>query len=546
MRRSIVVSSIILPIFILVGAPSAARALSVSCTHVRGNAWWVETDVSANEGISGVQAHNGDGAWEDLAPTAWGSWAKSFFVTNNTIIEFRVKGASNTTVLCGRYLWPSIQPVASVEPTPPPPPPPPPPPADDPDPVLDPTPPAPANSAVPSRYSPKSLHSPISQSVANSVREIVSHDRTRQNDVFMKVGDSISSSPDFLNCFVEDSVVDLGNQQNVAAPLQYFRAAHAAGTSSFARRSLAVRSGMNTPWVLTGSPSPLRLEYNAINPRFAVVMFGTNDLSYAGDPRAIRSMYWRWYAQNLADLVDELSDEGIVPIMSTIPMRTNRANFIGTMNAVIRATAQARQIPLMEYYSALAKFPNYAIRSDGLHPTIYRDRRDIAHPCVLNDTALNYGMNVRNWLTLQALERVRQVALNPNAAPPDAASPPLAGAGTAASPLQIDTLPFSDQDNRTKHYSLHFANSTHLRVLAVARRGYDACRNAGYDCTGIRDLKIDLTSRGSSGETTLASHPTMIETQVNAGDYRVTVTPQNAQEYLVVVLECDSDDARCN
>ena len=76
-------------------------------SSVRGNEWWVETDVTVTEGVLvGVDARVNGGTWIPLEKTSWGSWAKSFHVATGSSVEFRARSANAETDQSGTYAWP--------------------------------------------------------------------------------------------------------------------------------------------------------------------------------------------------------------------------------------------------------------------------------------------------------------------------------------------------------------------------------------------------------------------------------------------------------
>src|SRR5690606_26932335 len=64
-------------------------------------------------------------------------------------------------------------------------------------------------------------------------------------------------------------------------------------------------------------------------------------------------------------------------------------------------------------------------------------------PCAFNFAGTASGYNRRNLVTLEALERGRQVVVD-GGPPPDASAPVLYGAGTLDEPIAIPGLPFAD------------------------------------------------------------------------------------------------------
>ena len=75
--------------------------------NVRGNSWWVETDVDGSHEIEEVDARVNDGEWIALDEMTWGSWAGSFFVEPDSVVEFRaVSAETGATVISDGYTWP--------------------------------------------------------------------------------------------------------------------------------------------------------------------------------------------------------------------------------------------------------------------------------------------------------------------------------------------------------------------------------------------------------------------------------------------------------
>lgn len=75
-------------------------------SNVRGNEWWVEADVGANEPLAGVDARVNGGAWRPLSQTAWGSWADSFFVPEGSTVELRARSVDGDVDVSAPYPWP--------------------------------------------------------------------------------------------------------------------------------------------------------------------------------------------------------------------------------------------------------------------------------------------------------------------------------------------------------------------------------------------------------------------------------------------------------
>lgn len=285
----------------------------------------------------------------------------------------------------------------------------------------------------PIRYPAGARHSPLAKNVIERLTGILAASPGR-HDIFAKVGDSNTVNTGFLRCLAG---ADLKLASHAALePTRAFFAATLADSirTSFDRTTLAAKVGWTAGAVVTGDPTPLEQEIAVIHPAFAVVMLGTNDTTAQGiDP----------FSRNLLRVVDEAVGFGVIPLLTTIPERADTAEakaLVPEMNAVVRAIAQARQVPLMDLEGALRDLPGYGLISDGIHLDSYVSGG--VHACWFDEAGLSEGMNRRNLLTLEALDRARRFLLESEAPEPRPAD--LVGAGTWEQPFGIDALPFVD------------------------------------------------------------------------------------------------------
>ena len=87
--------------------PPTNSSFSASFTPSKnGNDWWVETYVTANEPLAGVDARVNGGAWIGLTHESWGSWAKSINAPAGSTVEFRARDAAGDAVVSQAYIWP--------------------------------------------------------------------------------------------------------------------------------------------------------------------------------------------------------------------------------------------------------------------------------------------------------------------------------------------------------------------------------------------------------------------------------------------------------
>ncbi|HVO41275.1 MAG TPA: SGNH/GDSL hydrolase family protein [Aggregatilineales bacterium] len=228
-------------------------------------------------------------------------------------------------------------------------------------------------------------------------------------NVFVRVGDSISYSPNFLTP-IGQGQVNLGSYGSLAPTIQFFSAANVRGAgNSFVNPPLAAGNGWGADRILQagvaysdvcGSDTQLVCEYKHSKPGVALIMIGTNDSG--GVPPDV-------YAGNLRQIVRISINMGVIPVVSTIPPKrlaawdTARVN---EWNAIIREIAQQYQIPLWDYFTAMQNLPNQGLGPDGIHPSVPPDN------ATGNFTNLNYGYTMRNLTALQVLDALRRQVLS--------------------------------------------------------------------------------------------------------------------------------------
>lgn len=297
--------------------------------------------------------------------------------------------------------------------------------------------------------------------------------KPRQALSFAKIGDSNTVNTNFLHCFAGQRV-NLGAFSALSATHQAFRATQVAGTTPFDRVSQAATVGWSASGALTGDPSPLRKELDATNPRFAFLQFGTNDIQSRNIFR---------YADQMTEIVETLVLEGVIPILTSIAPRADDAAadaWVPRYNAVMRGLAQARQLPFVDLHRELVKLPAQGLGSDRLHLNAYTQD---ARACELTPAGLAYGQNMRNLLSLQALDRLRATLLNDEPAPDAQAPQTLGGLGTHEQPYIIPSLPFTD------------ARDTRVQGVSMLDR-YTGC-SANQDESGpeiVYELKLEATT----------------------------------------------------
>ena len=390
-------------------------------------------------------------------------------------------------------------------------------------PADDPTPEAPAEPPPPpvERVAIPEL-SAFTPAVVEHLRAIREASDRRQDDVFMKVGDSGTVSRGFLECFSDPDEVELAGREGLEPTLAHFRNRHAGGRDSFRRRSRAAAEGWSARHVLDGRPPPLLAEVRAIRPRFAFVMNGGNDVEGADD---------YLYGQRMLRIVELLEEAGVIPILSSIsPRRGDPASeeWVRRYNQVAWAIARARDLPFLDYHQVLAELPRMGLAGDGVHPNIHAvDGRGRA--CVFDEAGLQHGHNARNLLALRALDALRRTVIEGEAAP-DPIPTALEGDGTADAPWVVPSLPFADfrdtttdggsaidayacgpqpEAGRELVYRLVVDAPVELRLMAIGRQ--DA------------DLDVHLLRGTPSGDACVARDDRVVTATLEPGVWYVAI-----------------------
>jgi hypothetical protein len=392
---------------------------------------------------------------------------------------------------------------------------------------------------LPALYPGDRTQSPITESVAQNLRRIAAI-APRTENVFAKVGASNTVNTNHLHCFA-GSNVDLDGRTELQPALDFFKAGDAAGTTPFNRASLAATVGWSAWAALSGSPNPLAQETAAIQPRYASILFGTNDIQSRDVDR---------YGQNLFDIADQLIAEGTVPIFTDAPPRDDDAAadaWVPRYAAVMRGVAQARQVPFVDLQRELLNLPAHGIGSDGLHLNVYVPSGS-ARGCLLTAAGLDYGHNMRNLITLTALSRAKD-ALDGKPAP-DATAATLAGKGDLADPFVIESLPFTDVRDTSKGgfsridqytgcstadesgneflYKLVLTQATNLRAFVISLNGCD--------------VDIHLLGAAADAASCIARNDKLVTQTLQAGTYFLSLDTYVSSgvpkpgEYLVVVM----------
>jgi uncharacterized protein YraI len=228
-----------------------------------------------------------------------------------------------------------------------------------------------------------------------------------QANVFSKVGDSITVAPTFLVPFGYGQF-NLRDDGYLADVVDHYASGWARNGNSFNNSSLATKGGWSSFSVLSpsladhsvchASEPPLWCEYRLSRPSVALIMFGTNDVMDTSSGA---------YRANLQRIVGDTINFSIVPVLSTIPAfhRTGYDGRVAELNGIIADVAHQYDIPLWDYWSAMAGLPNEGLGPDGIHPSAAPDSADFT------PDSLQFGYTVRNLTALEALDALWRLEL---------------------------------------------------------------------------------------------------------------------------------------
>lgn len=249
-------------------------------------------------------------------------------------------------------------------------------------------------------------------SVSDRTREIFYAGQIRGNraNVFAKVGDSITASQPFLMS-IGAGDVELGPYLYLQDTINWFMVPPRDGQpNSFMANSMAASSAFNAAAVLSSiwadevnclpNESPLQCEYRLTKPSVAIIMLGSVDMQIYGVEE---------FRTAMEEVVSESIDQGVIPVLTTFP---NGPDFFPNeseaFNAALRDIANSEQIPLIDLRGATMDMPNHGTGSDRYH---------LSHNGE-NGTSFagdeqEWGLTMRNLLTLQALDILRRELLEP-------------------------------------------------------------------------------------------------------------------------------------
>src|SRR5262249_10915506 len=203
----------------------------------------------------------------------------------------------------------------------------------------------------------------------------------------------------------------IGSYSSLQGTVNFFSQAVARTHNSFANLSLAAHGGwtsadplnaaLASPGVCQSGETPLDCELRVVKPSVALIMFGTNDVTWINIDA---------FRTNLNTIITVCENHGVIPVLSTTLAREDVPGYAGRVdsyNAVIAQTAMARSIPLWNFWAATIGLPNHGLAGDKVHPSVPGDQ----NTCFFDNDHLSAGTTVRNLTAVQVLNALYTTVL---------------------------------------------------------------------------------------------------------------------------------------
>jgi lysophospholipase L1-like esterase len=148
--------------------------------------------------------------------------------------------------------------------------------------------------------------------------------------------------------------------------------------------------------------TPFLCELKRKRPSIVFIMYGTNDLERSADTAT--------FQRNLTTMVHQSLAAGVIPVLSTIPPRTDSfSSRVDNYNQAIISVAQHNQVPLWNYWRVFQRVDlvDNGLDPDGIHPNVYQQDQGAD----FGQIALQYGYNQRNLTAIQILDLIRNVVI---------------------------------------------------------------------------------------------------------------------------------------
>ena len=319
---------------------------------------------------------------------------------------------------------------------------------------------------------------------------------------FIKVGDSMTVSRSYLRCFARPMTA-WGDHEGLAATVAHFEHEAGRSTNPFLRVSRAARVGWSVRSAIRGARPPVRREIATMRPRFATVMFGTNDLVNR-TPRKYAERMWR--------LLEMLETRGVVPVVSSVmPQRHDPHDnlWVERYNLVLRALTKGRDLPLLDLHRDFLQLPRLGLAGDGVHANVHRAAGRSA-PCDFSVEGLRSGHNVRNLRTLQQLARMLKVVRGESVPLGQARKPTVQVAGPVGLAVPHGDMHGWEVPSASRQvFEITVVAAGELHVLAVPHEG--------------PPLRLEIAAKNDQGQTVLGARRSEWLGEVEPGRHRLVV-----------------------
>jgi hypothetical protein len=401
------------------------------------------------------------------------------------------------------------------------------------------------DSSTYTRYPNGRVHSPITQNVADTIRRIYNDGAStgRQADRFVKVGDSISTGADFLS-----SNADVDYEEGVTNSWEYSRnldsyysdlsptIEHFLAQVPGATNMNSIEEGSKlvshvTSWDRASQSTIVSYtcpglydfmvdEMSDMNGAYSVIMCGANDVDGLSQWQSFEETV-DLFAENVTALIDLSIGNNVIPLVRSTPTQTQASDYaqerqdaLDTMNHLLRAIAQSRQIPFADMYSVFEDLPEYGL-SDGVHFNSGGYNRAAWY----DEANLVYGTPNQNLIVTTQFDRALEVTYIGTSFL-DSQPAGYSGSGTSGDPIIIDELPFIDARTSTEsvYYRLDLGGATDVRVM-MAEPSDD-------------DYQVVVDSESPDDQ--------MFEGNLEASSHFIEIRPVNAGEYWLVIQEYDA------
>lgn len=245
--------------------------------------------------------------------------------------------------------------------------------------------------------------------------------RGNRDGVFIKVGDSNSTSGDYLRPFgMRSGGCDYGLYTDLLDTVAFFSAEAPYPTfpNSFDVSNVTAQNGLNTFGIFDpfwassadycrAGENPLECEYRVLQPAVALTMIGLMDLE---------QIPVETYERNLDRLISWLVERGVIPVLSTFPVlndypEAGARSLWGKsveLNTAMLNVADAYGVPLVNLWAAFQTLPDYGIGPDRTHI-----RHELGAFCDFTGAEARVGGTLRNYFMLTALDILRREVIAP-------------------------------------------------------------------------------------------------------------------------------------